>query len=116
MGTPWFDVGFALTHALAKALWSPLWRRQFLQGAEAFWDGYRQPFRKGCCPGWGRSPQDAGTLQVACWARAVGRSRLEYLDHAQLDRQRSLALRLMANPPSTIPYLIREVAGLLGET
>ena len=115
MGTPWFDVGFALTHALAKALWSPLWRRQFLQGAEAFWDGYRQRSGKAVAQDGGEA---AGCRHTAgcLLARAVGRSRLEYLDHAQLDRQRSLALRLMANPPSTIPYLIREVAGLLGET
>lgn len=115
VGTPWFDVGFALTHALAKALWSPRWRRQFLQGAENFWQGYRQRSGTAVARDGGET---AGCRHTAgcLLARAVGRSRLEYLDDAQLDRQRSLALRLMANPPTTIPDLVLEFAGLLGET
>lgn len=115
VGTPWFDVGFALTHALAKALWSPLRRTQFLQGAEAFWDGYRQRSGPALAQDGGEA---AGCRHTAgcLLARAVGRSRLEYLNDAQLDRQCALALGLMANLPSTIPDLIREIAGQLGKT
>ena len=117
VGTPWFDIGFALTHALAKALWSPLWRRRFLQGAEVL---------LGWLPTTCRNPavaQDGGEA-AGCRhtaglpagqgggpfpARIPGRCPVGPTTCA-------LALRLMANPPSTIPDLIREVAGQLGET
>ena len=114
VGTPWFDVGFALTHALAKALWSRARRRRFLQGAQAFWSGYRQ--RAGAAAN-GDGGEAAGCRHTAgcLLARAVGRSRLEYLDRAQLALQQVVALQLMARPPATIPDLIREFAGLVGE-
>lgn len=115
VGTPWFDVGFALTHALAKALWSPPHRKQSLQGANDFWTAYRQ--------GTGPAIDHDGGEAMGCrhvagclLARAVGRSRLEYMDSVQLDRQRSAALQLMATPPVTIPDLIQRFADLIGDS
>lgn len=115
VGTPWFDVGFALTHALAKALWSREHRHIFLQAAEEFWFSYAQ--------GSGSVARQDGGEGMACkhvlgclLARAVGRSRLEYLNPSQLHKQQTQALQLIAQPPTSVIDLIKRYGRALGDT
>ncbi len=77
-GDPAFDVGFALTHLLSKAHHVSAHRIDFIQAAQAFWDGYfsqitAAPLRDGL-------ESRACDHTLACLlARVEGRSPLEYL-------------------------------------
>ncbi|RME95042.1 MAG: aminoglycoside phosphotransferase family protein [Verrucomicrobia bacterium] len=104
-GDPAFDLGFSLTHLLAKALHCRDRRKAFLQAALDYWAAYREA-------------ADWGGEQPALEARAVrhtlgcllarvdGRSPLEYLDEAERAWQRRTAMALMRQPPAGVPGLI----------
>ena len=94
-GDPAFDIGFAMAHLLSKAHY--LRSDKFARAANLFWDEYKSP-----AP---HDPYICHTLGCLL-ARVAGRSTLEYLTPDHRTRQREAVVRLMANPPTTIPALI----------
>jgi aminoglycoside phosphotransferase (APT) family kinase protein len=104
-GDPAFDVGFSLTHLLAKALHCERFRREFLASARLYirqylqyvrGDGFDEGFEARAC-----------RHTVACLlARVDGRSPFEYLTDTERKLQRSAALKLMANMPANLSDLI----------
>lgn len=85
-GNPSFDLAFALTHFLAKALHLPAARPQLLRCAEAFWQGYTHA-----------NPLPQAFYQYLGWhlgamllARVDGKSPLEYLRAAEQEALRAL--------------------------
>lgn len=109
-GDPAFDVGFALTHLLAKSLHVRNARRTLFGCAHLFVAEYLDEI--------GSSPLSLclsdSTLTVRCvkhtlgclLARVVGRSPLEYLSTEERDRQRETCVRLIHELPSDLPDLI----------
>jgi len=101
VGDPAFDVGFAFTHLLAKALafhgrTGP--EDQYLAAGRACWEAYKEA-AGGLLA---HSDYEARAVRhtAGCLlARVEGKSPLEYLTPAQRTRQRQLALRLMDVPP-----------------
>jgi aminoglycoside phosphotransferase (APT) family kinase protein len=107
-GDPAFDVGFSLAHLLSKAHHLTAMRNEFVAAAQIYWDHYRGTY-------------DAAERRcvhhtLGCLlARVAGRSQLEYLTPQEKSAQRSIILRLMAQPPVSMPQLIGEFAGGLEE-
>ena len=104
-GDPAFDVGFALTHLLAKALHRRHVCRQFLDGTRLYTKTYLR-----CV---GKAGFDVAFEKRACrhtigclLARVLGRSPLEYLSEAGRKCQVSVAMDLMNNPPSSLLQII----------
>lgn len=103
-GDPAFDVGFLLTHLLAKSLHLRPVRREMLRGAEVFVRAYLAEMGK----------LDEGIEARACrhaagclLARVVGRSPLEYLTESERERQKQVALGRMREPPSRLEDMIQ---------
>jgi aminoglycoside phosphotransferase (APT) family kinase protein len=92
-GDPTFDIGFAMTHFLSKALHLPMHRARFISAAMKF-----------CI----ESDMDelgelAGRHTLACMlARVAGRSPLEYLDDAERELQRQIVLEVIASRPGSL--------------
>lgn len=112
VGDPAFDVGFALTHFLAKALHRPTERGRFLEAASLFWETYQQ-----VCPTMAEDPTRPGRAvrhTLGCLlARVDGRSPLEYLTDTERAWQRRWVLDLMVALPKDVPDLVlRWGAGL----
>jgi aminoglycoside phosphotransferase (APT) family kinase protein len=104
-GDPAFDVGFSLTHLLSKAHHLPDRRAEFTAAARQYWSEY--------CRGVCAAPWADGLEKMCAWhtlgcllARVAGRSPLEYLDDAERDRQQSVVLSLMQEPPGSVLQLI----------
>lgn len=105
-GDPAFDLGFALTHLLAKAGHVPGMRGAFAAAARGFWRRYLAQ----------TSDVFAGLEERAIrhtlgctLARVDGRSPLEYLTAEGRARQRKLALALMRAIPASMDALIASV-------
>jgi len=103
-GDPTFDLGFSLTHFLAKAHHLPQRRDAFADAARVYWERYRhlvlnEPWATDLD---GRAVRQ--TLGVML-ARVRGRSPLEYLDTSERDRQAAAIVALMADPPTTVSAL-----------
>lgn len=103
-GDPAFDVGFLLTHLLAKSLHLRQSRREMLRGAERFVRIYLAEVGK----------LDEGIEARACrhtaaclLARVAGRSPLEYLTGQEREQQKEIALRIMNDPPERLEDMIR---------
>ena len=110
-----FDLGFALTHLLAKSLHVEGMRRPFLEAALLFWDTYSgsvgEPFIE---PAY---EARVARHTVACaLARAVGKSPLEYLDQAERERQAGAAMALTSTPPQRVTELIERFDEAAGST
>jgi hypothetical protein len=108
-----FDIGFGMTHLLAKALHVAGKRERFLSAAHLFWDTYRTEVGGV----FARADYEARAARhvIACvLARAVGRSKLEYLSDAELRLQANLALSLAADPPATVGGVIAGFGAALG--
>ena len=105
-GDPAFDLGFSLTHLLSKANHLPAHRDAFAAAATAYWRTYRDTL--GAAP-WtaGLEPRAVRATLGCLLARVAGRSPLEYLDAAGRDRQQAAVLALIAEPPCTVPDLVR---------
>jgi len=103
-GDPAFDIGFSLTHFLSKAHHLPANRSAFLELAREFWRFYASDLS----PTLRRRLGDFAVKHtLACLlARVAGRSPLEYLDAAARERQRRIALDLMAEDIGDAPELI----------
>ena len=106
-GDPAFDVGFSLTHLLAKALHLGQYRRELLISAELYVCRYLTSVRDA---GFGASFEARACRHtLACLlARVMGRSPFEYLTDTEREWQRSVACRLMKNPPSGLSNLISQ--------
>ena len=113
-GDPGFDLGFALTHLLSKALHLPAQRAEFLQAATDFWNAYLNAAGE-----LARSPgleTRAARHTLGCLlARVDGRSPLEYLSEAERNRQRQIVLALIRKPPATLPELFQAFGARLNE-
>lgn len=102
IGDPAFDIGFSVTHFLAKANHLTTHRDAFAMAAHTHWRAYRKALGDN-----GIDEARAVRHTLGCLlARVAGRSPLEYLDDAGRQRQRDTTLRLMAAPPSTVDQLI----------
>lgn len=102
-GDPGFDLGFALTHLLAKARHVAGRREAFAEAARTFWLAYSSE-TAGLFPG---LEARAVRHTLGCLlARVDGRSPLEYLTPPERAAQRRAALALMAEPPLAVDDLI----------
>jgi tRNA A-37 threonylcarbamoyl transferase component Bud32 len=114
IGDPAFDVGFALTHLLSKALHLPAQREALLGAADIFCETWRQAAGQVAAVTDINSRAARHTLGCLL-ARVDGRSPLEYLSPTERDQQRAvaLALMLMQRPPGDVSELVRQFGGVL---
>lgn len=110
-GDPAFDVGFSLTHLLAKANHLAPLRNEFAAAARLHWRAYRDALGEDLP--WTADLEDqAVRLTIACLiARVAGRSKLEYLDEDARKRQLASACRLASDPPARVDDLISAFVG-----
>lgn len=102
-GDPGFDLGFALTHLLAKARHFTGKRAAFAQAARDFWAAYVSE-TAGLFPG--LEPRAVRHALGCLLARVEGRSPLEYLTSSERAAQRAAALALIPTPPLAVDDLI----------
>lgn len=105
-GNPSFDIGFALTHYLCKALHMPGIGRSFAAAALMFWEIYQSRI---ALPE--KSRLRAGThLAGIMLARMDGKSPLEYFrDEARRDQVRGIARAALLDPKTTVASVIDAV-------
>lgn len=104
-GDPGFDLGFALTHLLAKAHHLPDFRAAFAEAANGFWSVYRDTV--GDAPWAVGLEARAVRHTLGCLlARVAGRSPLEYLGPSERERQRGAVVGMLEQPPRTVPALV----------
>lgn len=115
IGDPAFDVGFALTHLISKALHLPQQREALLGAAGIFWETWREAAGE-VAAATGTSSRAARHTLGCLLARVDGRSPLEYLAPAERDQQRAVALALMQRPPGDVSELVRQFSGALPTT
>lgn len=97
-----FDLGFFMTHLLAKSIYNPDRRESFLSGTLRFFETYCKTIELN-----NKREQRAVKHTIGCLlARVCGLSPLEYLDKQQQELQKSAALKLMNDTPSTLKDLI----------
>jgi 5-methylthioribose kinase len=104
-GDPAFDLGFAMAHLLSKAHHLASHRQQFIHAARLFWSSYVTATAN---TAWS-ADIDAHTAahSMACLlARVAGRSKLEYLSAEERIRQKAIALKLMAERPTSVLQLL----------
>ena len=112
-GDPGFDLGFSMTHLLAKAHHLSIYRPRFLEAARHYWKAYVKAAGSILTP---ELEARAVRNTLGCsLARAAGRSPLEYLDQTERARQVRIVLKLIARPPSNMSDLINEFAIKLKE-
>ena len=106
-GDPAFDLGFSLTHLLSKTHHCVEHRKTFMRMCEIYWNAYSDEVKT--------VPWAAEVEPYAVWhtlgcllARAVGRSKLEYLSEQERSRQRQAACVLLQHRPSRVVDLIQE--------
>jgi 5-methylthioribose kinase len=100
-----FDLGFSLTHFLAKGHHLAAHRAQFAEAARRYWRSYRASLG---AVRWG-ADLDEFTIRhtLACLlARVAGRSPLEYLTPGQRAWQRSAVLTMMGSAWNGVDELI----------
>lgn len=102
-GDPGFDLGFALTHLLAKARHVPGRREAFAQAAGEFWAAYAAE-TSGLFQG--LEPRAVRHTLGCLLARVDGRSPLEYLTPAERTAQRAAVLDQISAPPLAVGGLI----------
>ena len=108
LGDPAFDLGFSMTHLLAKAHHLSTYRPRFLEAARHYWKAYANAAASSLKP---ELEARAVRNTLGCLlARAAGRSPLEYLDQSERARQVRIVLQMIARPPSDISTLIDEFA------
>jgi aminoglycoside phosphotransferase (APT) family kinase protein len=104
-GDPGFDVGFGLTHLLAKAHHLPARRDALAGAARAMWAAYDEAL--GDVPWRAEHEERAAHHAVGCLlARVDGRSPLEYLDEEERARQRRAGVALARRPPAGVDELV----------
>ena len=104
-GEPAFDVGFALTHFLSKAMHLPENRERLRMGAHEFWRAYHRGL-----PGFPEfidiSERSVRHTLGCLLARVAGKSLLEYLTPREGDTQRAIVLCFMQEIPVCVEDLI----------
>lgn len=106
-GDPAFDLGFALTHLLAKARHLPAHRAVLAAAAAGFWSAYRSEIGD-CFPG---IEARAVRHALGCLlARVDGRSPLEYLTAPERDALRSVVLAQLPTAPESVEDLISVIS------
>ncbi|MEA2733983.1 MAG: hypothetical protein QOE14_434 [Humisphaera sp.] len=96
-GDPAFDVGFAMTHFLSKALHLPEQSHRFGLAAMTFCMALDDEMTR----------ERAAQHTLACMlARVAGRSPLEYLNDAERARQRRIVVELMSPSPKNVLEVI----------
>ena len=104
-GDPAFDIGFATAHFLAKANHLPDQREDFGDAARLFWMTYCEIIDD--LPWFPALSARAVRHSIGCvLARVCGKSPLEYLSSLERERQRSVALSLAADEPSSFDDLV----------
>ena len=106
-GDPAFDLGFALTHLLAKARHLAERRAAFAEAAREFWSAYIAE-TAGLFPG--LEPRAVRHTLGCLLARVDGRSPLEYLTPAERTAQREAVLAQISAPPLAVDQLITIMA------
>lgn len=105
-GNPCFDIGFALTHLLCKALHLPARREALLESARRFWSRYTGAV---LLPEASRA-QAGYHLAAIMLARMDGKSPLEYFtDEAKRETVRRIAIDALLAGDTTVPGLIATV-------
>ncbi len=104
MGDASFDAAFCLNHLVLKAVHLPAIRAALLDEVAAFWAAYRSQVtfedRE-------RLEARVATLMPALMlARVDGKSPVEYLDEAERERIRRIAIPLIARPPEQLSALV----------
>ncbi|MDB6095112.1 MAG: hypothetical protein JWM32_2674 [Verrucomicrobia bacterium] len=103
-GDPAFDVGFGLTHLLAKARHFPARQSAFIQAALEFWGAY-QAETKNLFP---QLESRAVRHTLACLlARVAGKSPLEYLDANERAALQADLPKLIAASLCSVETLVR---------
>lgn len=110
-GNPSFDVGFALTHLLCKALHFPQWGREFVAAARGFQSAYAE---RSALPA--AATAHAGShLAAIMLARMDGMSPLEYFtDERRKDAVRQIARGALNRGDATVGCVIEAVEARLG--
>jgi len=114
-GDPAFDLGFFLSHLLLKSFHAAPRFEALLQLMEAFWESYGPVMLNKIDEATYKELVARGIQCLAgcAWARLDGKSRIDYLDDADLRQQvRDLSLRLFVERPPTWPIaetMCREV-------
>ena len=112
-GDPAFDIGFSMTHLLAKAGHLRSQRKAFLDAARLYWKTYRATTAAALLAG--GFEQRAARHTTACLlARVDGRSPLEYLSANEQSNQRQIALELIGEPLASMAGLIDFVEARIG--
>jgi aminoglycoside phosphotransferase (APT) family kinase protein len=104
-GDPAFDLGFSLTHFLAKGHHLRAHRLAFAEAARTYWRAYRAVL--GAVRWEGDLEEFAVRHTLGCLlARVAGRSPLEYLTAGERDWQRAAVAAMMADVPGSVDELI----------
>jgi aminoglycoside phosphotransferase (APT) family kinase protein len=104
-GDPAFDLGFSLTHFLAKGHHLRAHRAEFAEAARLYWRAYRSAL--GSMRWAGDLEEFAVRHTLGCLlARVAGRSPLEYLVGWERDWQRAAVLVMMADVPGSVDDLV----------
>lgn len=103
-GDPAFDAAFCLNHLLLKAVHLPALRGALLDQAGRFLAAWLAHFPAALRPDAER--RTATLLPCLLLARVDGKSPVEYLDGAEQQRVRDLAMPLIAAPVSTVAAVL----------
>jgi 5-methylthioribose kinase len=106
-GDPAFDLGFSLTHLLAKALHLAPQRRLLGQAALHYWQHYCAEAGPRLLQG-GLETRAVRSTLGCLLARVNGRSPLEYLTTGEKQIQTQTVLAMLKSPPTTIPDLLQQ--------
>lgn len=104
-----FDVGFFMTHLVAKAIHLPELGDPLRLGLVAFWQSYARTIDPLLAGDPDLEARSCAHLICCLLARCLGRSPLEYLDSRSQRRVLELALRMAAAPPSTVAQVAAAV-------
>lgn len=113
-GDPGFDLGFSMTHMLSKAHHLSEQRSQFRDAVDEYWRTY--------C----KTVNDVSRIELlepravrhtlgCLLGRVRGRSKLEYLDIKERERQERVVVNLMRDPPQRVSELAMRFCGDITE-
>lgn len=97
-----FDVGFFMTHIIAKSIHFPEYRAPLLAGLAAFWQSYARTISPLIASDPDVEARSCAHLVSCLLARCLGRSPLEYLDPRSRGRVLERALGMAESPPGTV--------------
>lgn len=104
-GDPAFDVGFSITHLLAKSNHMPRMRSRFGAAALTYWQTYQAQLAS--LEVFSGVEERSVRHAAACLlARVDGKSPLEYLDDEQRVSQRAGAMAIISAAPTTVAEMI----------